>query len=170
MAIVLWIGIVITAQAFQATPRHHAPAVVIGLLPGIAAWVSTLIQSTLRAVAAALKVPPKYDADLVSQAFAVNSGTSLPGVFALDQGAIFTATILAAATVALIERKFTQAGLWCLAATILSATGFMHGYHWTGAGADNVIHLAWTDWSTGYAIMAACFFLAPILTEPGEGH
>ena len=34
MAIVLWIGIVITAQAFQATPRAHAPAVVVGLLPG----------------------------------------------------------------------------------------------------------------------------------------
>jgi adenine/guanine/hypoxanthine permease len=49
MAIVLWIGIVIAAQAFQATPRHHAPAVVIGLLPGIAAWVSMLIQSSLRA-------------------------------------------------------------------------------------------------------------------------
>src|SRR5947209_14017060 len=38
MAIVLWIGIVITAQAFQATPREHAPAVVIGILPGLAAW------------------------------------------------------------------------------------------------------------------------------------
>ncbi len=34
MAIVLWIGIVISAQAFQATPREHAPAVVVGLLPG----------------------------------------------------------------------------------------------------------------------------------------
>src|SRR6266702_6695026 len=38
MAIVLWIGIVITAQAFQATPREHAPAVVVGILPGLAAW------------------------------------------------------------------------------------------------------------------------------------
>ena len=53
---------------------------------------------------------------------------------------------------------------------MLSATGFMHGYAWTGAGADNVLRLGWTDWSTGYAIMAACFFLAPVLTEPGEGH
>ncbi|HZM01219.1 MAG TPA: NCS2 family permease, partial [Planctomycetota bacterium] len=37
MAIVLWIGMVITAQAFQAVPRAHAPAVVMGLLPGVAA-------------------------------------------------------------------------------------------------------------------------------------
>jgi nitroreductase len=38
MAIVLWIGLVITAQAFQATPNQHAPAVVMSLLPGVAAW------------------------------------------------------------------------------------------------------------------------------------
>ena len=37
-AIVLWVGVVITAQAFQATPREHAPAVAIGLFPAIAAW------------------------------------------------------------------------------------------------------------------------------------
>jgi AGZA family xanthine/uracil permease-like MFS transporter len=36
MAIVLYIGLVMTAQAFQATPSHHAPAVVLGLLPGLA--------------------------------------------------------------------------------------------------------------------------------------
>jgi AGZA family xanthine/uracil permease-like MFS transporter len=35
MAIVLWIGIMMAAQSFEATPRHHAPAVVMGLLPGL---------------------------------------------------------------------------------------------------------------------------------------
>jgi len=34
MAIVLWIELIV-AQSFTATPSHHAPAVVIGLLPGI---------------------------------------------------------------------------------------------------------------------------------------
>jgi len=38
MAIVLWIGIIMAAQSFDATPRHHAPAVVLGLLPGLGAW------------------------------------------------------------------------------------------------------------------------------------
>ena len=99
-----------------------------------------------------------------------NSDTWLSGVLALEQGAIFTATILSALTVALIERKFVQAGLWCVAAAVLSATGFMHSYEWGGAGAVNVLHLAWNDWATGYAIMAGCFFLAPFVTEPGEGH
>lgn len=42
IAIVLWIGIVITAQAFQATPVRHAPAVAVGLFPAIAAWGATV--------------------------------------------------------------------------------------------------------------------------------
>ena len=49
MAIVLWIGIVITAQAFQATPRAHAPAVVVGLLPGVGAWGALMAKNGLRA-------------------------------------------------------------------------------------------------------------------------
>ena len=49
MAIVLWIGIVMVAQAFQATPREHAPAVAVGLLPGIAAWGALMLKNGLRA-------------------------------------------------------------------------------------------------------------------------
>ncbi len=49
MAIVLWIGIVISAQAFQVTPREHAPAVVLGILPGIGAWGALMAKSGLHA-------------------------------------------------------------------------------------------------------------------------
>src|SRR5207244_3198944 len=58
MAIVLWIGIVITAQAFQATPREHAPAVVVGILPGLAAWRTLMALNGLRA--AGLGIPGKH--------------------------------------------------------------------------------------------------------------
>src|SRR4029450_14115280 len=49
MAIVLWIGMMIVAQAFQATPREHAPAVVVGLLPGIGAWGALMAKNGLHA-------------------------------------------------------------------------------------------------------------------------
>ncbi len=49
MAIVLWIGMMIVAQAFQATPRAHAAAVVVGLLPGIGAWGTLMAKNGLRA-------------------------------------------------------------------------------------------------------------------------
>lgn len=43
IAIVMWIGIIITAQAFQTTPQRHAPAVAIGLFPAIAAWGAVIV-------------------------------------------------------------------------------------------------------------------------------
>ena len=43
MAIVLYIGLVITAQAFEATPRAHAAAVALGRMPGLAGWGALLI-------------------------------------------------------------------------------------------------------------------------------
>ncbi len=51
IAIVLWIGIIITAQAFQATPLRHAPAVAIGLFPAIAAWGATVVSGAFMAAA-----------------------------------------------------------------------------------------------------------------------
>src|SRR3990170_1663403 len=38
IGILLWIGIIIAAQAFQETPKHHALAVAMGLFPAFAAW------------------------------------------------------------------------------------------------------------------------------------
>ena len=47
-AIVLWIGMIITAQAFNASPASHAPAVAIGLFPAIAAWGATIMLGTIQ--------------------------------------------------------------------------------------------------------------------------
>ena len=47
--ILLYIGLLIGAQAFQATPRLHAAAVVAALIPNIAAWGAGLIDNALAA-------------------------------------------------------------------------------------------------------------------------
>ena len=111
IAIVLWIGIVITAQAFQATPPEHAPAVVVGLLPGVAAWGALQLKNGLRAAGVGLPGGPPMSEQLIA-AF-LGSDTWAEGAFALDQGFILTAMILSAATVAVIERRFALAALWC---------------------------------------------------------
>ena len=49
LPILLYIGLVIGAQAFQATPREHAPAVVLALIPNIAEWAQTQIDGALAA-------------------------------------------------------------------------------------------------------------------------
>jgi AGZA family xanthine/uracil permease-like MFS transporter len=167
MAIVLWIGMVISAQAFQATPREHAPAVVVGLLPAIGAWGALMAKNGLRAAGVGAPGGPPFGPDLVAK-FAA-SDTWIEGAFALEQGFIFASMILAAATVAIIERRFARAGGWMLAAAALSAAGLMHGFQYTFG--DTAIRLApaW-PWAVGYGVMGLLFLAARWITEPGEGH
>ncbi|PRP96089.1 permease [Enhygromyxa salina] len=170
MAIVLWIGVVITAQAFQVTPKAHAPAVVIGLLPGVAAWGAVMAKNGLRAAGMGNPERP-FDETLVA-AFSV-SDTWIDGAFALEQGFIFTAMILATVTVLIIERKFTIAGIWLLAAALLSSVGLMHGYRWTMGDTVLEVFAPWNHpdrlgWAQGYLAMAVVMFLAPSVTEPDD--
>jgi AGZA family xanthine/uracil permease-like MFS transporter len=166
MAIVLWIGIVISAQAFQVTPREHAPAVVLGLLPGIGAWGALMAKSGLHAAGMGGAGTPFSDALIA--AFA-RSDVWIHGAFSLEQGFLFTAMLLAAAAVAVIERKWTVAAGWCAVAALLSAVGLMHSYQWTAD--DTVLRLgpAW-PFAAGYAVMALVFFTAQWTTEEGGEH
>jgi AGZA family xanthine/uracil permease-like MFS transporter len=168
MAIVLWIGIVISAQAFQATPRHHAPAVVVGLLPGIAAWGTLMAKNGVRAAGVGAAGGPPFSAELIP-AF-LRSDTWIHGAFALEQGFIFSSMVLAAATVAVIERRFSLAAAWCGAATLLCASGLMHSYRFTPGDTALELVPAW-PWAAGYALMGLIFLTAPLLTRPaGSGH
>jgi AGZA family xanthine/uracil permease-like MFS transporter len=156
MAIVLWIGVVIVAQSFTATPAHHAPAVVVGLLPGIAGWGALMAKNALRAAGMGTPENP-FTPELIQQ-FKL-SDTYIDGAFALEQGFIFSAMILAAITVYIIERDFRQAAYWSIGAAALSWVGLMHSYRWTIA--DTVVNLgfgAGTAWAVGYGLLAILLF------------
>src|SRR5262245_37911536 len=47
--ILLYIGMLIGAQSFQETPKSHAPAIVLALVPHLAAWCMTLMDGALTA-------------------------------------------------------------------------------------------------------------------------
>ena len=49
LPILLYIGMLIGSQAFQETPKRHAPAIVLALMPNIAAWTKNQIDSALGA-------------------------------------------------------------------------------------------------------------------------
>ncbi len=190
MAIVLWIGIVITAQAFQAVPREHAPAVVLGILPGVAAWGVLLAKNGLRAAGVGAANGTPFGPDLIG-AFQ-QSDTWIDGGFALEQGFIFTSMILSAATVAIIERRFVKASLWCFAGALLAATGLLHAYQFTPADTvldpaplGQILQIArdrpraalailrgLSGWRfvEAYAAMGALFLVAPLITKKGESH
>ncbi len=167
MAIVLWIGIVITAQAFQSTPRNHAPAAVIGIMIGVGAWGTFMVKAGFRAADTLTgnTLIWKDQANEIIQAFS-SSDIFLEGSLALEQGSIFTAMILTAATVCIIEKNFYKAALWCLAGALLSLTGLMHSYVWDAKDTTLAfLHPAW-KWVFAYLLMAAIFALAKWITVP----
>ena len=49
LPILLYIGMLIGSQAFQETPRSHAPAIILAMIPQIAAWGKTMIDGALGA-------------------------------------------------------------------------------------------------------------------------
>ena len=150
LGILLWIGLSITAQAFQETPRRHALAVSIGMIPTLAAWALLLIETTLRVGGSSLfAVADKFGSDLY-----------IHGVIALNQGFIFTSTILAAMLAFMIDRRFDKAAAWCLTAALFSFFGVIHAYRLTESGVQNHFGLnAAPEFAVLYAASAALLWL-----------
>jgi AGZA family xanthine/uracil permease-like MFS transporter len=150
IGILLYIGIIIVAQSFQATPREHAPAVALGIVPALAAWGLLMVETGLRVAGKSL-----YTVGLAS----FGQNPAMHGMISLQQGFIFTSMILAAVGVALIERDFTKAGAWSLTAALLSALGIIHAYELTPGGIASRFGLfAAPEFFIGYILLAGLFF------------
>lgn len=142
LGILLWIAIIITAQAFQEIPKQHALAVALGLIPAFASWVLLQIETTLRVAGSSLfTLWDKFGADLY-----------IRGVVSLSQGFILTSMVLSAVTVFMIDRNFLKAAYWMFAGAILAALGLIHAYTLTPAGIEN--HFGWLA-APDFAIMYA---------------
>ncbi len=148
-AILLWIGITIAAQAFQATPHDHAPAVVVGLLPAMAAWGLLIMEGALRSAGTSIEAVGIT---------ALSAQLPIIGLISLERGFIFTSLILAALTVNLIEGRYLTAAAWACAASAISATGLMHGFRLFGGNVVNAYGPSHTwPFVFGYLIIAAIF-------------
>jgi len=158
-AIVVWIAIIITAQAFQATPSRHAPAVAFGLFPAIAAWGVVIVTGALRAVGAS--VGPDAMAALDA-----SGAIAITGALHLWAGFLFTATIWAAMGAHLVDRAFRRAATWALIAAALSALGVIHGYEVTPAGPVERLFPG----SAGWEIPACYAAFALIFLVQGRGR
>ncbi len=170
-AIVVYIGVVITAQAFQTTPRHHAPAVALGLFPAIAAVV--IVHAPLLLAAAE---GGETLAAMLNAAGPQSPLPSLRGMVALtgaNSGWLVVSLVLAAAGVALIERRYSVAAAWMAAASLLTLTGFLHACRVDGnvireffawqrppTGSDAVFTDRALGHTVGYAVAALIFLIA----------
>ena len=119
LPILLYIGMLVGAQAFQATPASHAPAIVLALTPHLAAWGKTLVDGALTAAgtSAAAVGMDKLGA----------TGVLYQGLEILGEGSILSGLVLAAMAVFVIERDFVKAAGFAAAGAVLTFFGFMHG-------------------------------------------
>jgi AGZA family xanthine/uracil permease-like MFS transporter len=132
IAIVLWIGVVITAQAFQATSHDHAPAVAVGLFPAIAAWGCTVTQGAFLALAVASEGVKTMQDFLTQDLLYPVNGFLIHGMILMERGFIFTCMFWAAISACLIDRQFYRAATWSLIAAGFTGIGLMHGYQLSG--------------------------------------
>ena len=143
LGILLWIAIIITAQAFQEIPKQHALAVALGFIPSFASWLLLQVETTLRVSGTSIfTLWDKFGGDLF-----------IKGVVALSQGFILTSMILSAATVFMIDRNFLKAAYWMFAGAVLSATGLIHAFTLTESGIQNKFGwMAAPDFAAMYAL------------------
>lgn len=150
IGILLYIGIIIVAQSFQETPREHAPAVALGMVPALAGWGLLMLESGLRA--AGTSVFQVGLARFNQESFAIH------GMISLERGFIFTSMILSAMGVALIERKFARAAAWSAAAALLSMFGIIHAYDLGPGGITSRFgFMAAPEFLLAYLLVAALF-------------
>ena len=119
LPILLYIGMLIGSQAFQETPHRHAPAVVLALLPQIAAWGKTQIDNALGAAGTSASA---VGFDKLGQV-----GVLYRGLDILGGGATLAGIVLGAIAVFIIERQLMRAAAFALAGAVLTFFGLIHG-------------------------------------------
>ncbi len=121
LPILLYIGMLIGSQAFQETPKSHAPAIILALTPHLAHWAVTLMNGALASVGT-FTVTEELTAKMKEQ------GVLYRGLEILGGGSILGGLILGAIAVCIIDRHFMKGAGFALAGAILTFFGFMHGH------------------------------------------
>jgi AGZA family xanthine/uracil permease-like MFS transporter len=140
--ILLYIGMLIGAQAFQTTPSSHAPAIVLALTPHLAAWCKTLMDGALGAAGTSAAAIGFDKLGAV--------GVLYQGLDVLGGGSILTGLVLGAIGAFVLDKKFANAAAFALAGAVLTFFGFMHGQS-VGIAVTPTVAVA-------YAIVAAFLF------------
>ena len=117
--VLLYIGLVIGAQAFRVVPRAHYAAIVLAMIPNLASWASGYVDDALGAAGTS--------AAHVGQAKLAANGVIYDGLHALGSGAVLAGMVLGAIAVFLIDRRLYHAAAFCAFGALLTLVGLIHG-------------------------------------------
>lgn len=140
--VLLYIGMVMGAQAFDVSPRRYSPALIIAMIPSIAEWAAGQVDDALAAV--------NTTAGAVGESRLTSAGVIYNGLHLLGQGAVLVGILLGSITCFIIDRKLRSAAGAALVAAALAFVGLIN--------APKVGWNAAPGMSIGYLLLACVLF------------
>ncbi|MFO1526569.1 MAG: hypothetical protein U1F16_11425 [Turneriella sp.] len=166
--IFIFVGLDIVEQSYHSTPKRHATAVTMAIIPAIPALVQMKLGPMIGDIE---RFYAKLKGSSAELAASMQSGFSYferhyqegwLAINAVGNGFILTAMIWGAFTAKLIDRKFRQASFFIMIGALFSFFGLMHSVQ-IGGG----MYLPWRVVTnigpTPYAITGAYLILAALI-------
>lgn len=180
--IFIFVGLDIVEQSYHSTPKRHATAVTMAILPAIPALVQMKLGPVLGEIERFYEILKKTSiqtAETMRTTFSYFSVHYQEGWFAINalgNGFILTAMIWGAFTAHLIDRKFYHAALYIVIGALFSFFGLMHSIQ-IGGG----MYLPWQvkfnphgpnpyDITAAYLVLAAMIMLLSYSKEAKEAR
>jgi adenine/guanine/hypoxanthine permease len=161
LPILLYIGMLIGSQAFQETPRSHAPAIILAMVPQIAAWGKTMIDGALGAAGT--------NASAVGFDKLGQTGVLYKGLETLGGGATLAGIVLGAITVFIIERQLERAALFAAAGAVFTFFGLIHAED-LGIAQSPTVALAYACVAVMLYSFAKFADVSPAMVVPEHDH
>ncbi len=162
--ILVYVSIDITAQAFEATPRRHAAAVVFSFFPAIARMVAIKLGDPTY-------VPAERFSELLTST--AQGMPELGVIVTLGNGFIITSMIWAGFLAALVDRRTAVAVITLLAGALLTLFGIIHSVDpggglylpWKLSGIGRILAL---QFAAAYLVLAAVIALLSLVRPPAS--
>ena len=151
--ILVFVGLEITAQSFQATPRRHYAAVALACIPALASLALLYVdkmQGALLPPGSAVELPPPLKAEIATLRVMAN-------------GFVVTSLIWASLLAALIDRRLLRGAAFSAMAGLFTLFGVIHS-----PLVGNPVFLPWrlneadrgttTSFACGYLSVAVLLF------------
>jgi AGZA family xanthine/uracil permease-like MFS transporter len=150
--ILIFIGLEITAQSFQATPTRHYPAVALACLPAMAYLVTAFTNPLVAQLDTTDRTLEQIVGPLALQ---------LQTLQLLANGFIITSLLWASLLAAIIDRRLGVAGIYAVIAAVASLFGIIHS---PAVGGSLVLPWPLVNWPQGTMLTPYYFAAAYGLT------